>query len=100
MWPRFCQAFMECPRWFYGGRPSRARTAPHRTTVFAAALIATLLAPTASYGQQANPGFDPRQTEKHFDDLQSGEGRPVRPALRMPSLARPEVTADSKPLFV
>jgi hemolysin activation/secretion protein len=51
--------------------------------------------------QQANqPGFDPRQTEKYFNDQQSGPGRAVRPSPRTPTLARPEVTADSKPLFV
>lgn len=65
-----------------------------------AALLALWLAPIAAYGQQINPGFDPRQTEKHFDDLQSGEGRPVRPPLRMPSLGRATVSADGKPLFV
>jgi hemolysin activation/secretion protein len=100
MWRAVYQAFTEYPQWNYGGASSRAWTAPHRATIFATALLATWLAPTASHGQQANPGYDPRQTEKHFDDLQSGEGRPVRPALRMPSLARPEVSADGKPLFV
>src|SRR5581483_3004306 len=49
--------------------------------------------------QQANPGYDPRQTEKKFDDQQSGQGRPARPSLRMPQLARPEITADARPLF-
>jgi hemolysin activation/secretion protein len=51
--------------------------------------------------QQANqPGFDPRQTEKYFDDRQSGSDRPVRPPPRMPTLTRPDVAADNKPLFV
>jgi hemolysin activation/secretion protein len=51
--------------------------------------------------QQANqPGFDPRQTEKYFDNRQSGAERPIQPAPRTPTLARPEVTADGKPLFV
>jgi len=99
MWRKVYRAFTECPQWNYGGPFSPAPKKPHRTTVFAIALIATSLAPAASHGQQANPGYDPRQTEKHFDDLQSGEGRPRSP-LRMPSLARPEVSADSKPLFV
>ncbi len=99
MWREVCQTFTDCPRWNYGGPPSRARVRPHRTTVLAATL-ALLLLPTTVHGQQANPGYDPRQTEKHFDDLQSDEGRAVRSPLRMPSLARPEVTADAKPLFV
>jgi hemolysin activation/secretion protein len=54
-----------------------------------------------AHAQQANqPGFDPRQTEKYFDDRQSGPDRAVRPPPRTPTLARPEVTADTKPLFV
>jgi hemolysin activation/secretion protein len=73
---------------------------PHRATVFAAALLAGWLAPTMAFGQQANPGFDPRQTEKHFDDLQSREGGSAQPPLRMPSLGRGTATADGKPLFV
>ena len=100
MWRGVYQAFTECPRWNYGGVPARASAAPHLATVFAAALLALWLAPTAVHGQQANPGFDPRQTEKHFDDLQSGEGRPVRSPLPMPSLGRTTVTADTKPQFV
>ena len=60
-----------------------------------------LWAADRAIAQQANqPGFDPRQTEKHFDDLQSGQGQPAKPALRVPTFARPEVTADGKPLFV
>jgi hemolysin activation/secretion protein len=63
-----------------------------------------LLSPVATrpaHAQQANqPGFDPRQTEKYFDDRQSGHERPVQPAPRTPTLARPEATADGKPLFV
>src|SRR5258708_1795851 len=100
MWRQLYQAFTECPRWYYGGSASRASMAPHRTTVVAAALLALWYAPTTAQGQQANPGFDPRQTEKHFDDLQSGDGRPARPPLPMPALARPAVVADGKRLFV
>jgi len=45
-------------------------------------------------------GFDPRQAEKHFDDLRSEQSRPARSALRMPSLTRPALQADGRPLFV
>jgi hemolysin activation/secretion protein len=69
-----------------------------------AILAGILLSPVATrpaHAQQANqPGFDPRQTEKYFDDRQSGHERPVQPAPRTPTLARPEATADGKPLFV
>jgi hemolysin activation/secretion protein len=51
--------------------------------------------------QQANqPGYDPRQTEKRFEDQQSRQGPTARPRLPMPQFARPEEQGDSKPLFV
>jgi hemolysin activation/secretion protein len=64
------------------------------------ALIAA--ATSTAQAQQANqPGFDPRQPEKHFDSLQSGERQaPSRSTLRMPSLARPNIAADTRPQFV
>ena len=49
-------------------------------------------------GAASQPAFDPRQTEKRFDDWQSGE-TPARPRLPMPNLARPNVGADTRPLF-
>src|SRR5215475_8051542 len=93
--------FTECPRLNYGGAPSRALLAPYRVTGRAIiACLALLWAADRAIAQQANqPGFDPRQTEKHFDDLQSGQGQPVKPALRTPTFATPEVVADGKPLF-
>jgi len=51
--------------------------------------------------QQANqPGYDPRQTEKRFEDQQSPQGPTARPRLPMPEFARPKEQGDSKPLFV
>ncbi|MBT1511631.1 ShlB/FhaC/HecB family hemolysin secretion/activation protein [Bradyrhizobium sp. SRL28] len=51
--------------------------------------------------QQANqPGYDPRQTEKRFEDQQSRQGPTARPRMPMPQFARPEGQGDSKPLFV
>jgi hemolysin activation/secretion protein len=62
-------------------------------------LLAAALASVPARAQQANqPGYDPRQTEKRFEDLQSGQGATARPP--MPRLARPEGRADSTPLFV
>jgi hemolysin activation/secretion protein len=62
-------------------------------------LLAAALASVPARAQQANqPGYDPRQTEKRFEDLQSGQGTTARPP--MPRLARPEGQADSTPLFV
>jgi hemolysin activation/secretion protein len=44
-------------------------------------------------------GFDPRQTEKRFDALQSGRTPGSRPPLPMPRLSRPDIAGDTKPLF-
>jgi hemolysin activation/secretion protein len=61
-----------------------------------------IAATSTAQAQQANqPGFDPRQPEKHFDNLQSGRTQPPsRSPLRMPSLAAPDATADTRPQFV
>lgn len=67
----------------------------------ARSLLLLLLCTLASVSAKAQqPGFDPRQTEKRFDVPQSGQAPSARSALRMPLVSRPEVTADSKPLFV
>src|SRR3954467_6776023 len=49
--------------------------------------------------QQANqPGFDPRQTEKYFDNQSDQESR--RAPVKLPSLGRPDTGADATPQFV
>jgi hemolysin activation/secretion protein len=50
--------------------------------------------------QVSQPGFDPRQTEKRFDTLQSEQAATARSGLQLPRLSRSETPADSKPLFV
>jgi hemolysin activation/secretion protein len=95
--------FTEYPPWNYGGAASAAAAIPHRATVglLAAFLTLFLLATFSARAEQPNQaGFDPRQAEKHFDDLRSEQSQPARPALRMPSLARPAPQGDNKPLFV
>ena len=94
---------LDSPPWNYGEMGSRCRFFPYRATFLA--IIACILTSSATLrsaaAQQVNqPGFDPRQTEKYFDDQRSGADRPLRPPPRTPTLARPEVTADTKPLFV
>ncbi len=79
------------------GAPIGGRVAGIAMAVFF--LLAAALASVPARAQQANqPGYDPRQTEKRFEDLQSGQGATARPP--MPRLARPEGPADSTPLFV
>jgi len=57
-----------------------------------------MLASVSAKAQQS--GYDPRQTEKRFDAPQSGQPASGRSALRMPLVSRPEVAADTKPMFV
>jgi hemolysin activation/secretion protein len=60
-----------------------------------------LIACFPAQAQHANqPGYDPRQTEKRFEDQQSSQGANGRPRLPSPQFARPDGQGDSKPLFV
>ena len=96
--------FTLCHPWNYGRSVSRAGAGRHRATApFAFASLVLIISAIASSvpaeAQHANqPGFDPRQTEKRFDALQSGQTPATRSALQMPRLSRPEAPADSKPL--
>jgi hemolysin activation/secretion protein len=50
--------------------------------------------------QQANqPGFDPRQPEKHFEN-QSEQETLSRPPVKLPSVGQPNTGGDTKPQFV
>jgi len=87
--------------WNYGGPSARALIFLHRVTLLAVLAVLALPLATPACAQQANqPGFDPRQTEKHFEDLESRQARPAKPPLRLPSMARPEASADTGPQFV
>ena len=60
-----------------------------------------LIACPSAHAQHANqPGYDPRQTEKRFDDLQSSQSPNGRPRLPLPQFAGHEGQGDSTPLFV
>ncbi|WKA32101.1 ShlB/FhaC/HecB family hemolysin secretion/activation protein [Bradyrhizobium roseum] len=55
----------------------------------------------AAQAQNANqPGYDPRQTEKRFEDQQSSQGADGRPRLPSPKFAGADGQGDAKPLFV
>lgn len=61
----------------------------------------TLIACLPAQAQHANqPGYDPRQIEKRFDDQQSSQGANGRPHLPSPQFAGTEGQGDSRPLFV
>jgi hemolysin activation/secretion protein len=67
----------------------------------AASLALSTVACLPAHAQQANqPGYDPRQIEKRFDDQQSSQGANGRPRLPSPQFAGTKGQADSKPLFV
>ena len=60
----------------------------------------TLIACFPAQAQHANqPGYDPRQTEKRFEDQQSSQGAEGRPRLPSPQFAGAG-QGDTKPLFV
>jgi hemolysin activation/secretion protein len=54
-----------------------------------------------AHAQQASqPGYDPRQTEKRFEDQESSQSSAGRSRLPMPRIARTEGQGDPRPLFV
>ncbi|MBR0959832.1 ShlB/FhaC/HecB family hemolysin secretion/activation protein [Bradyrhizobium japonicum] len=53
-----------------------------------------------AFAQQANqPGFDPRQPEKYFENQTERESL-NRPPVKLPSVERPDTGGDTKPQFV
>ena len=86
----------------YGqGTPSTLIKRHRRTASFVMTSLALVsFGLPAANAQQANqPGFDPRQTERRFDALESGQTLPTRPGLSLPQLALPAVGADTRPSF-
>src|SRR4051812_43389778 len=53
-----------------------------------------------AFGQQASqPGFDPRQPEKYFENQTERESL-SRPPVRLPTVGQPNTGAATKPQFV
>jgi len=71
----------------------------HRLT--AAVLLASIFAGAPqALAQQANqPGFDPRQPEKYFEN-QSEQKSLSRPPVKLPSIGQPNTGGDTRPQFV
>ena len=93
------------PPWNYGyATLSAARSqgpGPIRFALAALLMLAVVVPGPAKAQQASQPGFDPRQTERRFDALQSEQAAAAaRSGLQMPRVARPEGHADSTPLFV
>ena len=90
------------PPWNYGDRATSALAGWHRRTVigWAVGFWLLLLGAAPVIAQQAiQPGFDPRQTEKRFDNLESGQTQPGRSGLRVPRFAQPIAAGDTRPQF-
>jgi hemolysin activation/secretion protein len=92
--------------WNYGNTRLLGSTIRHFGTVGVASaclilVLSSLLQGPAIAQQAGQTGFDPRQTEKYFENLPTGERiQPARPNLRMPVLSRPKASGDTRPLFV
>ena len=71
-----------------------------RFLLAALGLLAALTSSLPARAQQASPGYDPRQTEKRFEDQQTDQASAARPRLPRSPFARPEGKADTRPLFV
>lgn len=71
-------------------------------SALAAFLMQAVIVPDPATAQQASqPGFDPRQTEKRFDALQSEQAAAAaRSGVQIPRVSRAEAPADSTPLVV
>src|SRR5438309_204883 len=73
----------------------------HRFLFAALGFLAADIASLPVQAQQANPGYDPRQTEKRFETPQQSDLSPAaRPRIPGAPFARPEGRGDTKPLFV
>lgn len=68
----------------------------------ATSLLLSVISLDSARAQQASqPGFDPRQTEKRFDALQSEQSAATaRSGAQVPRVSRSEAPADSTPLVV
>lgn len=72
-----------------------------RHLVTALMLLAPIITGTPqAFAQQANqPGFDPRQPEKYFENQTEQESL-SRPPVRLPSVGQPNIGGDTRPQFV
>jgi len=85
--------------WNHGERvPARGRK---RHLITALVLLAPIFANVSqAFAQQANqPGFDPRQPEKYFENQTERETL-NRPPVRLPTVGQPNTGGDTKPQFV
>ncbi|TGN88856.1 ShlB/FhaC/HecB family hemolysin secretion/activation protein [Bradyrhizobium yuanmingense] len=83
----------------YGDKVAARGETRHLLTALVSAAVIFAATP-AAFAQQANqPGFDPRQPEKYFDNQTEQESL-GRPPVRLPSVGQPTTGGDTKPQFV
>lgn len=83
----------------YGdGVAARVEKRHHLTALVLLALTFTGI-PQAFAQQASQPGFDPRQPEKYFDNQTERESL-SRPPVRLPTVGQPNTDGDTKPQFV
>lgn len=83
-------------------RPARSRKGVIRIAIHACALILVATTSHPGMAQQSTnqPRLDPGQIEKNFKQFQVEQQRTRKPAIKLPTVARPKTPpADTKPLF-
>ena len=61
-------------------------------------ILLAVAAPPAVAQQSPGPRLDPNQLEKNFEEYRRERERSEKPVVRVPSLARPQPSASTKPL--
>src|SRR5690348_12473484 len=83
----------------YGERCTRGAVGRYLAAVLAV-LGPTFTGIPQALAQQANqPGFDPRQPEKYFENQTEQESL-RRPPVKLPSVGQPNIDGDTRPQFV
>lgn len=71
-----------------------------RTFIYACAILLPAMVPGPGAAQTTQPApLDPRQGERNFERFELEQRRAKKPPVPIPRVARPEVSADTKPLF-
>ena len=71
-----------------------------RTFIYACAILLPAMVPGPGAAQTTQPApLDPRQGERNFERFELEQRRARKPPVPIPRVARPEVSADTKPLF-
>jgi len=98
--------WLTTPYRFLGGSPSNygqgfaARIEKRHPLTTLLLLASTFAGVPQAFAQQANqPGFDPRQPEKYFENQTERETL-SRPPVKLPTVGQPNTGGDTKPQFV